>query len=113
MSTTITGTLHLKKATETVGTSNFQKREFVINTGGDYPQHVILQLTKDNCAKLDHIKVGQTITVHYNVRGREWTSPQGEIKYFNTLEAWKVDTTAQATPTNEPQPIGNTNDLPF
>ena len=31
------------------------------------------------------------IEVSFNIRGREWTSPQGEVKYFNTLEAWRIE----------------------
>ena len=27
----------------------------------------------------------------FNIRGREWTSPQGEVKYFNSLDAWRVE----------------------
>ncbi|MBT3592850.1 MAG: hypothetical protein HN519_02635, partial [Hellea sp.] len=25
------------------------------------------------------------------MRGRDWTSPQGEVKYFVSLEAWRLD----------------------
>jgi single-stranded DNA-binding protein len=24
------------------------------------------------------------------LRGRQWTNPQGETKYFNTLEVWSI-----------------------
>jgi hypothetical protein len=37
------------------------------------------------------LKVGQEVDVHLNIRGRSWQNPQGETKYFNTLEAWKID----------------------
>jgi hypothetical protein len=29
--------------------------------------------------------------VSFNLKGREWISPAGEAKYFNTVEAWRVD----------------------
>ena len=28
--------------------------------------------------------------IQFNLRGREWNGPQG-IKYFNTLEAWRIE----------------------
>ncbi|HEY1040372.1 MAG TPA: DUF3127 domain-containing protein, partial [Bacteroidia bacterium] len=29
--------------------------------------------------------------VSFNLRGREWNSPQGETKYFNTIDAWRLE----------------------
>jgi hypothetical protein len=69
----------------------FSKREFVIETPDQYPQQILFQLTQDKCSILDSLKVGQEVDVHLNLRGRSWTNPQGETKYFNTLEAWKID----------------------
>ena len=34
--------------------------------------------------------IGEEMEVHFNLRGRDWTNPQGEIKTFNTLECWKL-----------------------
>lgn len=70
---------------------NFAKRDFVIETADKYPQKIILQMTQDRCEQLDRVAKGEVITAHINIRGREWTSPQGEVKYFNTLEAWKIE----------------------
>ena len=87
----ITGTLKVKKEEQIVN-DRFKKREFVLtDNSSQYPQHISFQLTQDRCNLLDGAQSGETITVHFNLRGREWTSPQGEIKYFNTLEAWKID----------------------
>lgn len=65
-------------------TEKFSKREFVVTDGvdSDYPQHIILQATRDKCSLLDQFKVNDMVDVAINIRGREWTSPQGEIKYF-------------------------------
>ena len=69
----------------------FKKREFVIEIAdGKYPQAVIFQLTGDRCALLDDINEGNGIDVEFNLRGREWTSPKGEVKHFNTLDVWSV-----------------------
>lgn len=84
----ITGLLKLKKEEQSIN-DRFKKREFVLTDNSS--QYISFQLTQDKCALLDGVPIGETITVHFNLRGREWTSPQGEIKYFNSLEAWKID----------------------
>ena len=68
----------------------FSKREFVVTTNDTYPQDILIQLTQDKCSLLDMFKVGQDVEVSINLRGREWTSPKGEVKYFNTIEGWKI-----------------------
>jgi len=75
----------------------FTKRDFVLTIDLDamYPQHVSFQLTQDKCSLLDNISVNDTVTVSFNIRGREWTNPQGEVKYFNSLEAWRIETVGQ------------------
>ena len=78
-------------APETVGQNGFQKRDLVITTDGQYPQDIIIQFAQGNCALLDTLQVGQTVKVHFNLQGREWTSPQGEVKYFNTVVGWKIE----------------------
>lgn len=75
----------------------FSKRDVVItDSSGMYPQDILFQFTQDKCDLLNGIKVGDEINVHFNLRGREWTSPQGEVKYFNTLEGWRIDKGTQA-----------------
>lgn len=73
--------------------SGFKKREFVLTVADnpDYPQHLKIELIKDKCALLDDCKVGQELTVAINLNGNEWTSPDGEVKYFVSLLAWKLD----------------------
>lgn len=69
----------------------FQKREFVLTTEANtpYPQHVIFQLTQDKCDILNSYNEGDEVSVDFNLRGREWSGPQG-VKYFNTIEAWRL-----------------------
>lgn len=88
--TQIKGKLHHLGETVVVS-DKFQKREFVIETSEQYPQLILLQLTNDKCGLLDNAKNGIEITASVNIRGREWTNPQGEKKWFNTLEAWKLE----------------------
>jgi len=93
---TLTGILKVKKA-ESVVNDKFKKLEFVVtDTASQYTQHVSFQLTQDRTSLLDNVNEGDKITVSFNLRGREWTSPQGEVKYFNTLEAWKIEVVEKA-----------------
>jgi hypothetical protein len=116
----ITGIIKVKKDEQSVS-EKFKKREFVLtDNSSQYPQYISLQLTQDRCSLLDQVQVGENVVVHFNIRGREWTSPQGEIKYFNTLEAWKIDRMAGgASQSAAPEYAENTqgpqdkDDLPF
>ena len=83
----------IKKISETVQISDrFRKREFVLEyaSNPDYPQPIQLELVQDRCELLDEFQEGQEVEVHFDLRGREWTSPQGQVKYFNSLQAWRI-----------------------
>jgi hypothetical protein len=87
----ITGILKVKGEAQQVS-EKFKKREFVLSdNSSQYPQHISFQLTQDKCNLIDQYNVGDEIKVHFNLRGREWTSPKNEVKYFNTLEAWRIE----------------------
>lgn len=114
------GLLHLKSETQIVS-DKFKKRNFVLKTESEtpYSQMVEFQITQDKCAMLDKFNEGDELTVQFNLRGREWDGPQG-IKYFNTLEAWRIDKVSDGVPVqNAPSNNVGTNngadfgDLPF
>ena len=88
----VVGTLKVKFETQKVS-DRFTKRDFVLTTEAStpYPQHVNFQITQDKCATLDQVNEGEELKVQFNLRGREWKSPQGETKFFNTLEAWRIE----------------------
>ena len=69
----------------------FKKRTIWIETEGDYPQTIEFQAANDKCDILDDLEIGDYITVHFNLRGREWTNKEGVVKVFNTLDLWKID----------------------
>ena len=117
---TIKGTLYIIRETKQVS-EKFALREFVIrDESGQYPQTIQLQFTQDQCSVLDGCKVGDEVEVMFNIRGREWKSPQGDVKYFNTLEAWKLNILS-GTNAVAPEPVipeapatdGGEEDLPF
>ncbi len=74
-------------------TDRFRKREFVLelDSASRYPQYVMFQLTGDRCDALDGFDAGQEVAVEFSLRGREWTSPKGEVRFFNSLEVWSID----------------------
>jgi hypothetical protein len=71
-------------------TDTFSKRELVVSTDEQYPQHILIEFNKDKCSLLDKYKVGEVVTVGINLGGREWVNPQGETKYFNSIKGWKI-----------------------
>ncbi len=92
--------------TEQQVSASFKKRDLVITTDEQYPQHILVEFTQDKCDLLNGLSVGQEIDVHINIRGREWVSPQGETKYFNSIQGWRVEKGAVASePVHEAHPI--------
>ena len=87
-----TGKLHTIFETKQVS-ERFSKREFVVELADNpkYPQTVLFQLTGDRCAQLDGMSVGDPVRIEFSLRGREWRSPNGEVKYFNSLDVWKIE----------------------
>lgn len=84
-------------------TEKFSKREFVVSDGaGMYPQDISFQAAQDKCSMLDGFTENDQVEVSFNLRGREWTSPQGEVKYFNTLDAWRIEKVGQGIPQGGP-----------
>lgn len=87
----INGIVKLVKGEEVIS-DKFRKREFVLTDASSmYPQDILFQLTQDKTSLVDGVQPNDQIEVSFNIRGREWTSPQGEVKYFNTLEAWRIE----------------------
>lgn len=98
----------IKHIGETVEVSaSFKKRELVVTTDEQYPQHISIDFTQDKCNDLDQYEIGWNVRVSINLRGREWTNPQGETKYFNSIQGWKIENLNQPKPQNynqAPQP---------
>lgn len=92
----------------------FKKQEFAVETDGQYAQKILIQVTQERTDLLNGINVGQEVEVSYNLRGREWTNPQGEVKYFNSIEAWKIDVVGEAPQAQaDPAQEEDKDDLPF
>lgn len=100
---------------QTMGQNGFEKRDLVIVTEETYPQTIIIQFTQQRCDLLDSLQVGQNVKVYINIKGREWTNQQGEVKYFNTIDGWKIEviqTTNVAYQQPPQQPVAQTAPVP-
>lgn len=104
MNMQVQGRIHTAFAEAQV-TQRFKKREFVLelDAASRYPQLVLFQLTGDRCAVLDDFGAGDTVNVEFSLRGREWKSPKGETRYFNSLEVWSIE---RAGEEGEPRSAG-------
>jgi translation initiation factor IF-3 len=85
--------------TETVGNNGFQKRLIAVETEEQYPQILGVEFVQDKTSLLDAFNTGDTVKIGINLRGREWTNPQGEVKYFNSIQGWRIDKVGAATET--------------
>lgn len=71
----------------------FSKQEFVLTIDGstNYPQDIQFQCVQDKCSMLDSLKSGDDVRVMYNLRGKEYTDKEGNLKVFTSLECWKIE----------------------
>ena len=85
-------------------TDSFKKREFVVEytENPQYPEYIKFELIQDKCSLLDAHKVGDKVVVHFNLKGRKWTDKMGQVKYFNTLQAWRLEVDGGGTQPSSP-----------
>lgn len=88
-------------------TERFRKREFVVELADNprYPQYVQFQLTGDRCENLDGFDVGDEVQVEFSLRGREWKSPKGDLRYFNSLDVWEIQRRGDSRGMEEEPPL--------
>ena len=100
----VQGKIKMIGETQTFGSNGFRKRELVVTTEEQYPQHILVEFVQDKTDLLNSYKVGQPVKVNINLRGREWVNPQGETKYFNSVQGWRIEA-AQAAEGNSAPPV--------
>jgi hypothetical protein len=87
----ISGIIKVLGDIQTFGDNGFRKREVVVTTQEQYPQHLLIEFIQDRCELLDSFNVGEKVKISINLRGREWENPQGDIKYFNSIHGWRIE----------------------
>ena len=84
--------------------ASFKKREVVVTTEEQYPQHILVEFTQAKVDDLNSYQVGEQVKVSINLRGREWVNPQGETKYFNSIQGWRIEKIQAETPSAPQMP---------
>ncbi|MEM8966272.1 MAG: DUF3127 domain-containing protein [Bacteroidota bacterium] len=89
-------------------TDTFRKREFVVEYADNpqYPEYLKFECIQDRCDLLNSFQVGQELTISFNLKGRKWVDRQGVTKYFNSLQAWRIQ--PAATEATAPPPAAET-----
>ncbi|MEO8774631.1 MAG: DUF3127 domain-containing protein [Gelidibacter sp.] len=100
----VQGKIKMIGETQTFGGNGFRKREVVLTTEEQYPQHIMVEFVQDKTDLLNSYQVGQNVKVSINLRGREWVNPQGETKYFNSIQGWRIEG-AQDAPSGGMPPV--------
>ena len=74
-------------------TETFKKREFILqdNKNPEYPEFITVELIQDKVSLLDNLNIGDEINVLINIKGRKWEDKEGNIKYFNSIQGWKIE----------------------
>jgi len=123
----VQGKIKVIGETQTFGTNGFRKREVVVTTEEQYPQHIMIEFVQDKTDLLNNYQVGQQVKININLRGREWVNPQGETKYFNSIQGWRIENVQQDAASGNVPPVppaeafapadnlndGDHDDLPF
>jgi hypothetical protein len=112
MSQSVKGTIKTISQESTYGKT--RKKSLILTTDDKYPQTLEVEFLNDKINLLQGYDQGEQVEVAINIRGREWTSPKNEVKYFTSLSGWKIDRTVGLTNATQNQDRKEANvDLPF
>ncbi len=101
----VLGKIKMIGETQSFGTNGFRKREVVVTTEEQYPQHIMVEFVQDKTDLLNNFQVGQNVKISINLRGREWVNPQGETKYFNSIQGWRVESLQEGAQGSNMPPV--------
>jgi hypothetical protein len=108
-------------------TATFKTREFVIETNEDINGRIItnyvkFQSVQDRTSIVDRFNIGDTVKVHFNLKGSRWEK-NGQVNYITNLDAWRIENAGMAVnapsslsepaPFSTPVPDSAPDDLPF
>lgn len=108
------GKIKLLGEVQTYG-NDFTKKEVVLTTLEQYPQDISIEFVKSAIDKLSQFKVGDTVRIGINIKGREWTNPDtGQVKHFNSIQGWRIDAHEDSDEVQQPvTQSADKDDLPF
>ena len=107
--------------------ATFKTREFVVETNEDINGRTITNFVKfqsvqDRTSIIDRFNIGDTVKVHFNIKGSRWEK-NGQVNYITNLDAWRIEQISMGSggsietpPAFSPDPEsqhGVADDLPF
>ena len=98
----ISGKIKLIGETKEYGTNGFRKRELVVTTQEQYPQNILVEFVQDRCEILNSYQDGELVKIDINIRGIEWTNKDNEVKYFNSIQGWRIEKIEESYDTQLP-----------
>ncbi|HEX5026360.1 MAG TPA: DUF3127 domain-containing protein [Agriterribacter sp.] len=108
-------------------TATFKTREFVIEKSEDIGGRMITNYAKFQCVQdkttmPDRFAIGETVKVHFNIKGSKWEK-NGQVNYITNLDAWRMESISlqQEEPVSVPNDFSSdgiaasadADDLPF
>ncbi len=104
--------------TKEYGSNGFTKRDLVLTTDEQYPQNILVEFVQDKCDVLNTYNVGEEVKIGINIKGREWSNKDNQVKYFNSIQGWFIEKVNGVSDndtqiTGNPPPPKNNDDLPF
>lgn len=110
MSYELTGILIAKYDT-VQRTATFKTREFVIEKSEDIGGRIITNYAKFQCVQdkttlPDRFSIGETVKVHFNIKGTKWEK-NGQVNYITNLDAWRME----SVNLQQQEPIAAPNDF--
>ena len=73
--------------------NQWQRASYIVeHESGQYPKRMVFDVRDAKIQELN-LQMGEWVTLHFNCDCREY--PQGSGKFFNSIEAWKVERQGQ------------------
>ena len=95
--------------------NTFKKRTFVVEyiENPQYPEYISFELIQERCEIIEPFKIGDEIEVSFNIKGRKWINSEGSKKYFNSLQAWRIQLNSNQYNENIKEKNSEKEELPF
>lgn len=94
--------------------NGFKKREILVFTEEQYPQNLLIEFIQEKIKLLSSLKIEDRIKIFINLKGRKWTTPNGSVKYFNSIQGWKIEKIVNKKNRSSSNTDGNEfDDFPF
>ena len=68
----------------------FKKKRNGFIDSGTISSAYFNRILSDKINLLDNVSEGETVKLE-SILEVEWTNPQGEVKYFNSITAWRLE----------------------